>query len=99
MCHLLIVGFCLVCFGIVSLALGMGSQGITLQACIETLSSKLGWVVLIIGAMHFLMLSVFAAMGQTLLPTSSSQPRGTGSHSVSSLVSRRNPADGELEPL
>ena len=68
MSHLLVVGFALVGLGIVSLALGIGSNAQTLQQCIESLSSKLGWVIMIIGLMHFTMLTVFAAMGRRLVP-------------------------------
>ena len=68
MSHLLVTGFSLVAFGIVSLALGLGSNAQTLQQCIETLSSKLGWVIMIIGLLHFTMLTVFAAMGRKFSP-------------------------------
>ena len=68
MSHLLVVGFALVAFGVVSLALGMGSNAQTLQQCIESLSSKLGWVIMIIGLLHFIMLTVFAAMGRKWNP-------------------------------
>lgn len=84
MCHLLIVGFCLVCFGIVSIALGLGSKGLTLESCIEALSSKLGWSILLIGAIHFLMLSAFAAMGKRQDPDHPATP----AHSVSGLLHR-----------
>lgn len=68
MSHLLVVGFALVSLGIVSLALGLGSNAQTLQQCIESLSSKLGWVIMSIGLLHFIMLMVFAAMGQKFTP-------------------------------
>ncbi|MEZ6121691.1 MAG: hypothetical protein R3C49_00790 [Planctomycetaceae bacterium] len=64
MSHLLVVGFSLVSLGIVSLALGNGSRIETAQQCIESLSSKLGWVIMLIGVMHFSMLAVFASMGR-----------------------------------
>ena len=74
MSHLLVVGFALVSLGIVCLALGLGSNAQTVQQCIESLSSKLGWVIMSIGLLHFIMLMVFAAMGQTL----TSQPTIAG---------------------
>lgn len=97
MSHLLVVGFSLVALGIVSLALGIGSNAQTLQQCIESLSSKLGWVIMIIGLMHFTMLTVFAAMGRRLNPVTvrtgnaanEAEPAGT----VHQLVKRLHEND------
>lgn len=93
MCHLLVVGFCLVSFGLLSLNMGVGGSAQSLQACIELISTKLGWVIMAIGAMHFIMLAVFAAMGRkTLLPFSN--PERGGTHSVGDILSRRTEAHG-----
>lgn len=58
--HLLVVGFYLVNIGFVSLALKSDAQVLTSRAGIEMLSDKLGWVMLILGGMHFLNLFVFS---------------------------------------
>ena len=97
MSHLLVVGFALVGLGIVSLALGIGSNAQTLQQCIESLSSKLGWVIMIIGLMHFTMLSVFAAMGRRLNPNTA-KTAGSGNAvdsdgTVHQLVKRLHETD------
>ncbi len=93
MCHLLVVGFCLVSFGLLSLMMGTGGNGQTLQACIELVSSKLGWVIMAIGAMHFAMLSVFAAMGRRIDGTFS-RPADGATHSVAEIVARKTEAQG-----
>jgi len=53
MSHLLVVGFALVGLGIVSLAPELGSNAQTVQQCLESLSSKLGRTILVLGVMHF----------------------------------------------
>ena len=73
------------------------SNAQTLQQCIESLSSKLGWVIMIIGLMHFTMLTVFAAMGRRLNPVAvrtgnaakEAEPAGT----VHQLVKRLHEND------
>jgi len=58
--HLLVVGFYLINIGFVSLALKSGAEVGTWRAGIEMLSDKLGWVLLILGGMHFFNLFVFS---------------------------------------
>ena len=58
--HLLVVGFYLVNIGFVSLALKFGIRPTDAPEAMELLSAKLGWVLLILGAMHFFNLYVFA---------------------------------------
>ena len=57
--HLLVVGFYLINFGYVTLALKIGYQVETAQEGIEALSWKVGLVLLVLGAMHFFNLLVF----------------------------------------
>src|SRR5918992_5547988 len=57
--HLLVVGFYLINFGYVTLALKLGYQVETAQEGIEALSWKVGLVLLVLGAMHFFNLLVF----------------------------------------
>src|SRR6202012_6179768 len=56
---LLVVGFYLINFGYMSLALKEGSNIPNAQVVVEVLSFKLGWIILILGGMHFLNLIVF----------------------------------------
>jgi hypothetical protein len=58
--HLLVVGFYLINIGFVSLALKTNAEIQTSRSAIEMLSDKLGWVLLILGGMHFFNLFVFS---------------------------------------
>lgn len=60
--HLLVVGFYLINFGYVSLALKLGYNVVTPQEGIEALSVKVGMVLLVLGAMHFFNLFIFSRM-------------------------------------
>jgi uncharacterized membrane protein len=60
--HLLVVGFYLINIGYVSLALKHASTVASAQEALEALSSKVGFVLLVLGAMHFFNLAVFAKM-------------------------------------
>jgi hypothetical protein len=61
--RLLVVGFYLVNLGYASLLLKAGGSESAVQA-IEVLSSKLGWLLLSLGAMHFANLYVFHRVRQ-----------------------------------
>lgn len=58
--HLLLVGFYLVNTGYVALALKQGAKPGSAQEVFEVLSGKIGVVLLVLGAMHFFNLYVFA---------------------------------------
>lgn len=60
--HLLVVGFYLVNLGYVLLALRAPVRPESVREVIELLSSKLGVVMLVLGAMHFTNLIVFTKM-------------------------------------
>src|ERR687890_49051 len=60
--HLLVVGFYLINFGYVSLALKLGYTIETAEQSIEALSVKIGMVLLVLGGMHFFNLFVFSRM-------------------------------------
>jgi hypothetical protein len=62
--HLLVVGFYLVNLGYVALALRTGAALLTPREAIELESQKIGWVLLILGAMHFFNIFVFHRMRQ-----------------------------------
>jgi hypothetical protein len=60
--HLLVVGFYLVNIGFVTLALKHGDHATDTQTALEILSSKVGLVLVVLGAMHFLNLYVFSRL-------------------------------------
>jgi len=58
--HLLVVGFYLINFGFVSMALKMAKHPESAPESIEMLSWKIGLVTLVLGGMHFFNLFVFS---------------------------------------
>jgi hypothetical protein len=60
--HLLVVGFYLINFGYVSLALKLGYVVADAQQGIEALSVKIGMVLIVLGGMHFFNLFIFSRM-------------------------------------
>ncbi len=65
--HLLLVGFYLINIGYVTLALKYGDKPQNFQEALEALSTKVGAVLLILGAMHFFNLYVFSKMRRRAL--------------------------------
>ena len=51
--HLLVVGFYLINIGYIALALKYGDKPVTVQDAFEFLSTKIGLVLVVLGAMHF----------------------------------------------
>ncbi len=72
--HLLLVGFYLMNIGYVTLALKYGDKAANLQELVETLSTKVGAVLLILGGMHFFNLYVFSKMRKRALLHSAPPP-------------------------
>ena len=62
--HLLVVGFYLINMGYVTLALRLGTRPESTQGAIEFLSTKVGLVLLVLGAMHFFNVFVIAKWGK-----------------------------------
>lgn len=60
--HLLVVGFYLINIGYVSLALKHGDRPESTSGTIESFSSRIGVVMLVLGAMHFFNLYVFSRL-------------------------------------
>ncbi len=60
--HLLVVGFYLINVGFVTLALKYGVTAESGKDAIESLSTKIGLVLLVLGGMHFFNLAVFTKM-------------------------------------
>ena len=65
--HLLVVGFYLINIGYVTLALKYGVAAASAQEAMETLSTKVGLVLLVLGGMHFFNLYVFTKMRKRAL--------------------------------
>ena len=57
--NLLLVGFYLVNLGYAVYTLSITEQITTARVLIEVLSLKIGWIILVLGAMHFLNLFIF----------------------------------------
>lgn len=60
--HVLVVGFYLINIGYVSLALRFGGQANNVQEAIEYLSTKVGFVLVVLGVMHFANLLIFSRL-------------------------------------
>ena len=65
--HLLVVGFYLINIGYVTLALKYGAAAASAQEAMESLSTKIGLVLLVLGGMHFFNLAVFTRMRKRAL--------------------------------
>src|SRR3989475_1480506 len=60
--HLLVVGFYLINIGYVTLALKYGDKPTDARTALETLSTKVGLVLVVLGLMHFFNLLIFSKM-------------------------------------
>lgn len=60
--HLLVVGFYLLNFGFVSVALRYGNKPLTLEEAIVYLSTKIGLVLLVLGVVHLFNIRTFSSM-------------------------------------
>jgi hypothetical protein len=60
--HLLVVGFYLVNLGLISFLMRSDQRISDAQGSMELLSNKVGMILVVLGAMHFATLAVFAAV-------------------------------------
>ncbi len=67
--HLLVVGFYLLNIGYVSMALKSGESVESIQQVVETLSTKVGYVLIILGFVHFFNLSTLTIIRRVGLCT------------------------------
>lgn len=65
--HLLVVGFYLINIGYISLALRETARPQDIAVVIELLSRKIGWVLVMLGAMHFFNMLVISKMRRRAL--------------------------------
>lgn len=63
--HLLVVGFYLINFGVICFNLKIASLATDAQTAIEMVSLKIGTILVVLGAMHFLIFAVFAKLRST----------------------------------
>ena len=84
---LLVVGFYLINIGYVTLALKYGAAAASPQEAMETLSTKIGLVLLVLGTMHFFNLAVFTKMRKRAL-NHRQQPPVMPGHSFASPPAR-----------
>lgn len=63
--HLLVVGFYLINFGYISLALKLAEVVQTATGAVEAVSHKVGLVLVVLGCMHFFNLYVFSRIRQS----------------------------------
>jgi len=75
--HLLVVGFYLINFGYVALALKYGDKPVNLQQAIEFLSTKVGFVLVVLGGMHFFNLYIFNKLRRRAIEDHRYDPRGS----------------------
>ena len=78
--HLLVVGFYLINIGYVALALKEGIAPADLREVLETISRKIGVVMLVLGGMHFFNIFVFSKMRRRALLQTAPPPVPPQSH-------------------
>jgi hypothetical protein len=74
--HLLVVGFYLINLGYVARNLEFHEWPANIERAVELISMKFGWVLLVLGAMHFLNIFVFSWMRRNGLLTRVLHPMG-----------------------
>jgi len=72
--HLLVVGFYLINLGYISLALKLGAEVLDARGSIEALSRKVGFVLVVLGGMHFFNLYVFSRIRRRALAVNAPPP-------------------------
>ncbi len=73
--HLLVVGFYLINVGYVTLALKYGDKPLDLREAMEFLSTKVGLVVIVLGAMHFFNMYVISKIRHEVMRRKAHKPR------------------------
>ncbi len=72
--HLLLVGFYLINIGAMLLFLRTTATPVDIKGVIELLSNKMGWVLLVLGFMHFLNLRTLSKMRKSALQSHDPSP-------------------------
>ncbi len=88
--HLLIVGFYLVNFGVITFAMKTYDRVTDVQTGIELLSTKVGVILVALGMMHFLILAVFSGAKRNSDDRSSHYDRRHAVNELADLHRGRN---------
>jgi hypothetical protein len=72
--HLLVVGFCLINVGFVTSVLKTQDQLDTMRSAVEMVSGKIGFALLVLGAMHFFNLYVFSRIRSRMQEANEAAP-------------------------
>ena len=94
--HLLVVGFYLVNLGVISFALKSENHVNDAQGAIELISAKVGTILVVIGAMHFIILAVFSSVRQGNEHRRQIHLRRT---TVAELAAHRQPVTEFVDPV
>ena len=78
--HLLVVGFYLINIGYVAVALKEGVAPVDLREMLETISRKIGVVMLVLGGMHFFNIFVFSKMRRRAISHAAPPPVPAQTH-------------------
>ena len=76
--NLLLVGFYLVNMGYAIYTLQITTQIVNTQQIVEKLSLKIGWIILVLGAMHFMNLYIFFKLRRRAVQQSKINLHSTG---------------------
>ncbi len=76
--HLLVVGFCLINFGYVCVRIGETGELYTARQAVESVANRVGWVLLMLGGMHFFNLYIFNRMRRRALAPQPQPPHVVG---------------------
>jgi hypothetical protein len=87
--HLLVVGFYLINVGFVALALKYGVVAANAKEALESLSTKIGLVLLVLGAMHFFNLAVFTGLRRPRVDEPSDRGFRSAAHPAPHQTHRR----------
>lgn len=94
--HLLVIGFYLINFGVISYALKSSEQALDLPNAIELLSTKVGLILLVTGGMHFFVLAALASIRRTNEKAAVDAAR---QNHLAELTALRRNAAGTMDPL
>ena len=72
--RLLVIGFYLVNAGFIALYLKLGIEVVGAKELLETLSAKIGIVLLVLGGMHFTNILIFTKLRKRALPPTAAPP-------------------------
>ena len=96
--HLLVVGFYLVNLGFVALFMRSGHVIDNPSYAMEVLAAKIGWVLLVLGGMHFFNLYIFARLRRRASTPTKDDERSSGGLLSPAAVTARLAAEKLAEP-